>query len=246
MSRRLLFFSPSDERLEGACRIDGTYPRGYTEEDMRRWAKDLDRVLALSPEERARLRATKLESLTPDEQALRCAQAHHLDDPSRGIKGSLRPDGKIELDGGRHRAAYAQERGVAALPVWVSGGVRELDALERKCLSPQRVTGAARDDVTAEPTANGGGLVNERAFNPETSPEKWGELPPKKRPVDPELVRKLGQTAIREQVEHPERTAKVERVQPDAGRVALRGAQRSEDRRPRGDRPPNQESRERS
>lgn len=43
------------------------------------------------------------------------------------MKGYLREDGRVELEGGRHRAAYMVEQGIGPVPVWVS------------CEDPQRL-----------------------------------------------------------------------------------------------------------
>ena len=83
--------------------------------------------------------------------------------------------------------------------------------------------------------------MNERAPNHETGPESSGEFVPAKRQIDPEFAKKLGRTAMRDEVEDPARTAQVERMHRDIGRTALRG-----DRTSARDRPPGLENRERS
>lgn len=147
MSRRLIFLAPDDPRLEGATRIEPGYPRDYTEEQMRGWLRDLDAVLDLPPREQERLRQADPAMLTDRERALRTAQSKFLDNPEHGIKGDLRPDGVVELEGGRHRTAYARDEGLTAIPVWVSGSDRELADLERTAAMRRSVTPAREHDT---------------------------------------------------------------------------------------------------
>jgi hypothetical protein len=128
------------------------------------------------------------------------------------------------------------------------------------------VVTAARDDKATARKVNGGAAMSERhGKNPEIDPSRIvGETPPHDRQIDPERARrlgrlptraqvepppdpragKLGQTATRTQVEPPDQTARVQRAQSEAGRLAVRNAQR-EDRTSRRDRPTSPERHER-
>lgn len=133
MARRLIVIPRPAWRLEGAERIGEGYPRDYTEADMRRWAADVGRLHATPPEEVERLRSLPRERLSPGERGVVRAYESYFTEPSRGIKGSLRDDGIVELDGGSHRAAYMIERDVP-VPVWVSGpDERRLDEYAMRC-----------------------------------------------------------------------------------------------------------------
>lgn len=127
MSARCLIFVSDPNRLSGLAPIEPGYPKPYSARDMRGWAGDLQRVYRLSPAERERLQATPPERLTPDERRLRQADQRYLRDFSDGVKGHLGRDGRVELEGGRHRAAYMVEQDIGPVPVWVS------------CEDPQRL-----------------------------------------------------------------------------------------------------------
>lgn len=134
MPRKLILIPQPAARLEGATHIEPGYPKGYDESDMRRWAADVERLYATPPDEVARLRALPREQLTPDQRGVVAAHEHYFAEPSRGITGSLREDGVVELDTGRHRASYMLERGTDPIPVWVSArDQRALDAYAQRC-----------------------------------------------------------------------------------------------------------------
>src|SRR4051812_28092764 len=70
MARRLIIIPRAHARIVGAERIDGRYPRPYTEAEMRQWAADLERVYATPTAELDRLRGLPREDLTSDQRAL--------------------------------------------------------------------------------------------------------------------------------------------------------------------------------
>ena len=131
MARRLILIDSPRRLLDGATPIERGYPRGYTPDEMRSWAADLERYYPPPAAELARWRSAPSETLTPDERRVVTVYEKYFVAAERGIKGTLRDDGKIELSGGRHRAAYLMEQGTTPIPVWVSAREeRELDALE--------------------------------------------------------------------------------------------------------------------
>ena len=129
MPRALVLIPDPERLLTGTTQIGAGYPRSYTPEEMRRWARDLERLLRTSRAERAVLLRTTREELSPDAGALRAVYDNCFGEPDRGVKGELQADGRVELSGGRHRAAYMVERGTYPVPVWVS--CRESEHLER-------------------------------------------------------------------------------------------------------------------
>lgn len=134
MPRELSLVTRAASRLEGTTRIEPGHPRDCTPEQMRMWADDMARLNRTSPDEHARLRAGSPADLTREQQRMLAVQDRLLLDASVGIKGSLRDDGKIELDGGCHRAGYMVERGVDPIPVWVPAPEqRQLDDLRAEC-----------------------------------------------------------------------------------------------------------------
>lgn len=133
MARRLILIDEPRRVLDGATPIEPGYPRDYTADDMRAWAADLERYYRTPAEDLARWHAAPRESLTPDQQRVVRTFAQFFEAPDRGIKGSLRDDGTVELIGGRHRAAYLMEQGVRPIPVWVTArDERQLDELGRR------------------------------------------------------------------------------------------------------------------
>src|SRR4051812_11281660 len=106
---------PSRGLFAGLLPVRPGYPRPYTEADMRAWSDDLGRLYRMIEQDRrlplgkrpldALLDAPR-DRLTP--QARRIVDAHRqlLTAPQTAIKGDLRPDGRVELSGGRHRAHY--------------------------------------------------------------------------------------------------------------------------------------------
>ena len=114
--------------------IEPGYPRDYTPEQMRTWADDLQRLHRTSAAELDAWRATAPEQLTPEQRRTLAVRNHYFTEPSRGIVGSLLPDGRVQIDQGRHRAGYLIERGVDPVPVWVShADPRVLDAFGSAC-----------------------------------------------------------------------------------------------------------------
>lgn len=149
MPRRLVLV-PLPFPLVGPERIDGCYPRSYSEADMRGWAMDLDRALAASNAEIARLDDLPSEMRSVEEQRMLQARRHFLRDPVLGVRGTLRDDGAIEIDAGRHRAAYVAERG-SVLPVWVScSRTRRLEEFAARCEQGARSRSARSDLARAE------------------------------------------------------------------------------------------------
>ncbi len=134
MPRKLILVTRPGERLRESSTIEPGYPKPYTPEQMRAWADDLDRYNRTSAADRERWRALPDEQLTPEQRRVVAVHDTYLTDAPRGIKGSLRDDGTVELDGGRHRAGYMLERDVDPIPVWVSApDQRRLDAFETQC-----------------------------------------------------------------------------------------------------------------
>lgn len=132
MPRRLVLI-PLPFPLDGMERIDAGYPRPYTERDMRGWAADVDRALVTDQDVISRLERLPREERAADEQRLLDARRHFLTEPALGVRGTLRPDGAVEIDGGRHRASYIAEQGTL-LPVWVSSDdARRLDGFAARC-----------------------------------------------------------------------------------------------------------------
>lgn len=114
------------------------------------WADDLDRLYRTSPEDLNRWKEMPANQLSQEQRRTLAVRDKYFIQPELGIKGSLRDDGKVELDGGRHRAGYLLERGVDPVPVWVSApDQRQLDALEAQCARerlPARTDAPARDE----------------------------------------------------------------------------------------------------
>jgi hypothetical protein len=134
MARRLVLIPYPSERVVGATRIEPGYPRQYTPDEMRGWANDLKRSYATSPDELQRLGSAPPQLLTDEQRRILDVHNHLFNDASTGIKGSLRPDGRVELDGGRHRAGYLLEQGINPMPVWVSApDQRQLDDFTSRC-----------------------------------------------------------------------------------------------------------------
>jgi hypothetical protein len=166
-TRALVLVPPSLPLLQGSSAIGSSYPRTYRDADMRAWADDLATLYRVVEEDRSlppkdrrleRWLATPRD-LLPDANARAVVDVHRqlMGDPASGIKGSLRSDGRIELDGGRHRAHYILERGDTPVPVWVSASdpVRleqlrhachsEIDRRRPALLNPDRVADLAAD-----------------------------------------------------------------------------------------------------
>jgi hypothetical protein len=133
MARRLILIDEPRRVLDGATPIEPGYPRDYSPDEMRSWATDLERYYRTPVEDLARWRAAPPESLAPEQQRVVAVYDKFFVASERGIKGTLREDGKVELRGGRHRAAYLMERGTTPIPVWVTArDERQLDELGRR------------------------------------------------------------------------------------------------------------------
>jgi hypothetical protein len=185
-------------RLDGATPIGPGYTKQYTPEQMRMWADDLDRLNRTPPQELERWRATPPEQLSPEQRRVLAVHATYYGDNGDRLKGSIRDDGVVELDNGRHRLAYMRERGVESAPVWVSAAdQRELDRLSADC--------------DREVTRQGATMPGERAPLPGDRPPNHEQEPgPPRRPLDPERARRIGELPVREAVE-PVREAPPER-----------------------------------
>jgi hypothetical protein len=122
------------ERLVGAVPIDAAYPKDYTPEQMRGWADDLERLNRTAPAELERWRRRPPEQLTAEQQRVLTAFATYCGESEARLKGALREDGTVDLENGRHRVRYMQERGVDPVPVWVwAADQRQLDRLSAQC-----------------------------------------------------------------------------------------------------------------
>jgi hypothetical protein len=128
VARALLLIPPSRQLFVDAEPIEPGYPRQYTPAEMRAWSDDLarlyrtveqDRTLPPSQRRLDAWLATPPDRLPADARGALAARDHLLSEPDRGIKGSLRADGRVELRGGRHRAHYILERQGDPVPVWV-------------------------------------------------------------------------------------------------------------------------------
>ena len=150
MPRRLILIPRARSRLVGATRIESGYSKDYTPEQMRAWADDLARLQRTPAADLERWRSMTPDDLTPEQRGTLAAQDAYFSEAPRGIKGSLREDGLVELDGGRHRAGYLLERDVDPIPVWVScPDERRLDAYAAQC--ERELPRARADVVTREP-----------------------------------------------------------------------------------------------
>jgi hypothetical protein len=173
MARRCILIPRPDTRLRGSTTIEPGYPKPYTPEQMREWADDLDRYNRTPPADRDRWRALADDQLTPDQRRVVAVHDTYFTEASRGIKGSLRDDGTVELDGGRHRAGYMLERDVDPIPVWVSApDERQLDAFEAQCnreLPRARNEAAAREQPPSRVALD---REPERSTNPDTGADR--------------------------------------------------------------------------
>lgn len=144
-------------RMVGATAIDERYPRSYTPDDMRRWAADLHRALAVDPTELDAWRALSPDERSPEQAGAVQAHDRFLGDPADGIKGSLREDGRVDLDGGRHRAHYIADRADALVPIWVSApSARSLDDFAADCRSHTALDAPSREQRARERTRSRG------------------------------------------------------------------------------------------
>jgi hypothetical protein len=133
MPRELVWTTRPRQRLTGDLRIDAQYQRDYTPEQMRRWAHDVEQLRTLPQGELQHWLSVPREERTGDQNRLLDSSLRFLD-PNEGIKGDLRADGIVELQGGCHRAAYLMEQGVDPVPVWVSSrDSARLTALRQQC-----------------------------------------------------------------------------------------------------------------
>ncbi len=191
MPRQLIPITRARARLVGDTRIEPGYSKDFSAAQMRGWAADLDRLQRLPPAEVDRLRATPPDRLIPEEQRLRVAYDKFLAEPDRGIKGTLRDDGTVELQGGRHRTAYLLEQGVEPVPVWVTAADEtKLGRLRAECERDARLdqTEMRRTDMPGPERAG-------RAPNPEGRPSSEGR-PRDPRPLPEDAIRYAGRRAI--------------------------------------------------
>jgi hypothetical protein len=170
MPRQLIRVPFPRDRLVDAQFIEPTYPKDFTPAQMREWADDLERLNRTPPAELERWHAAPPEQLSPEQQRALKAHRTYFGDAEERIKGVLRDDGTVELENGRHRVAYMQERGVESVPVWVwAADQRELDRFAAQCErdlppQPERKAREPRPDRQAP----------ERQDVPERSEERGG------------------------------------------------------------------------
>jgi hypothetical protein len=155
MPRKLILVPRPRSRVIGATTIELGYTKGYTPDEMRMWADDLDRSNRTASADLERWRATPPDRLSNEQRRVLAVRDKCLGDWEGGINGSLRPDQKVELDGGRHRAGYMLERGVDPVPVWVwAREQRDLDTFSAQCdreLRSTRDATATRDAASLTP-----------------------------------------------------------------------------------------------
>lgn len=187
MPRALVLVPQAGARLAGAAPIGPDYPRSYTPAEMRGWADDLARLYQTSSRELSEWRALPPSRLSREQRGVLAAQDGYFGDAGRAIKGSLRGDGRVDLDGGRHRVAYLLERGVDPVPVWVtSSDARALERFEADChneLARARPARRAIEEHEAGPAWLGRHAVRgaEEAatrgpgFRGEARIDSWGE-----------------------------------------------------------------------
>lgn len=182
--RQLILIPRSQSRLVGATTIGPGYTKGYTPDEMRTWADDLDRCNRTSSAELERWQTIPADQLTPEQRRTLAVRDKYFGDPQAGIKGSLRPDERVELDGGRHRAGYILERGVDPVPVWVSAPEqRDLDAFSAQC---ERELQPVRPDAREEPAGAAARFREERSVpTPRTEQGKREPDPNRDGDADP-------------------------------------------------------------
>lgn len=148
MPRRLIFITQPRSRLTETTTIEPGYSKGYSPDEMRMWAEDLDRYNRTPPADVEHWRSMAAHQLSPEQRRTLAVHDKYFVEAASGIRGSLRADQKVELDGGRHRAGYLLEQGVDPVPVWVwAGDQRQLEALEAQCAQerlPARLGAAGR------------------------------------------------------------------------------------------------------
>jgi hypothetical protein len=143
MPRSLVLVPPFPQLFAGTTPVGPGYPRTYTPQEMRAWAvgaerldrvMDADRSLPAGQRRLDRWLATPRDQLPADARAAVDAFRKLHADPGAGIRGTLRSDGKVELEGGRHRAHYLVERGASPVPVWVDcPDAARLEHYRRQC-----------------------------------------------------------------------------------------------------------------
>jgi hypothetical protein len=236
----LVLVPPSRGLLAGSTPIGAGYPRDYTPQQMRAWSDDLARLYRTAEADRARpagqrrldvWRATPRDQLSPD--ARRVVELHDklFVSADRGIKGSLRPDGSVELDGGRHRAHYLLERGTEPVPVWVrSSDPQQVEDFRARChaevaRSRPELMNPDRNEQPAR--ASGRPAVAETARQPDPAAVRHaGHLAAEgaAREPDPTVVRHAGHLAAEGAAREPDPT-----VVRHAGHLAVGGAAREPD-----------------
>jgi hypothetical protein len=130
MAPRTLILLPDPAFVSGTTPIQPGYTKQHSPVEMRTWAADLetlyrtiegDRSLPPGQTRIERVRATPREHLSPHAQRLKDLDRHLFGtDATERIEGTLGDDGRVEVDGGRHRAHYILERGGTPVPVWVT------------------------------------------------------------------------------------------------------------------------------
>jgi hypothetical protein len=138
--------------LEGATPIDSGYPKQYSPAEMRSWMLDVDRVHRAAALDSARpVPSWRLEQwnrrpATADQRQLGTVYRRLFSPTPEAIHADLLPDGPLELQNGRRRVFYAQDVGVASVPVWVRG---EPAAVERLRRSVESDVSRSQPGVTA-------------------------------------------------------------------------------------------------
>ena len=121
--RALVLVPDPAKRLVGAQPIGRGYTKEYTAPEMRAWGSALARLYQTPTAQLAELRGADTQMLRPNDRAVVEAHKHLFEESERGIAGTLREDGRIELDRGRHRVTYMLDQGVEPIPVWVLPGI---------------------------------------------------------------------------------------------------------------------------
>ena len=165
MPRELILIPPKQTVFRNAEPIGQGYPRQntYTQQQMREWAQDASEVEQITREDRNLpggkrrmdlLLAKPAAQLSAHERRLLQAHDHLYSSRGDAIRGDLLADGRVDLEGGKHRAHYLLERGTP-VPVWVSARDQaQLDRFRSLCEDTrQRELTAERAGRMAVPEA---------------------------------------------------------------------------------------------
>jgi hypothetical protein len=164
------------QRLTGDRRIDETYQRDYTPEQLRRFAHDVEQLRTLPEGELQRWQSVPRAELNGDQNRL-LNSAHKFLDSSKGIKGDLRQDGIVELQGGTHRAFYCIEQGVDPVPVWVgSRDSARLNALRQQCERELSMRERAQAHLRSDRIAPPAGQVLWERQSPDQATSREGRV----------------------------------------------------------------------